>query len=277
MKRKNLFKKIMLHAFLIFWVLITIYPILWVIKISFSPGRSLISTSLSLIPAQFTLANFQSVIFDRPFFRWFLNSAICAVGTTALGVFLACTAAYAYSRFRFPGRRQGMMTFLITQMFPGTLMIIPQFILMAKLGLLNQLVGLIVIYSTTAIPFCVWILKGYFDTIPIDLEESALIDGASRNQAFWYVILPLARPAIAITALFSFMTAWNEYILAATFMQSELNYTLPVGLRMMVGEFASDWGLFAAASLLISIPVVALFMSLQKYLISGLTAGAVKG
>jgi len=194
-----------------------------------------------------------------------------------LGVFLACTAGYAYSRFRFPGRRQGMTAFLVTQMFPGTLMIIPQFILMAKMGLLNQLAGLVVIYSTTAIPFCVWILKGYFDTIPVDLEESALIDGASRNQAFWYIIVPLARPAIAITALFSFMSAWNEYILAATFMGSEVNYTLPVGLRMMVGEFASDWGLFAAASLLISIPVVALFMSLQKYLISGLTAGSVKG
>ena len=275
--RKNLFKKILIHSFLIFCVILTVYPILWVLKISFSPGKSLISTSLSLIPPQFTWANFHTVIFGRPFFRWFINSALCAAGTTVLGVFLACTAAYAYSRFRFPGRREGMTAFLITQMFPGTLMIIPQFILMAKLGLLNNLIGLIVLYSTTAIPFCVWILKGYFDTIPVDLEESALIDGASRNQAFWYIILPLARPAIAITALFSFMTAWNEYILAATFMESELNYTLPVGLRMMVGEFASDWGLFAAASILISIPVVALFMSLQKYLISGLTAGAVKG
>ena len=270
-------KKIFLHLFLIFWVLITLYPILWVIKIAFSPGNTLLSTSLSLIPEHFTFSNFQTVIFGRPFLRWFINSAICAGGTTVLGVFLACTAAYAYSRFTFPGRREGMMAFLITQMFPGTLMIIPQFILMSKLGLLNNMLGLIVIYSTTAIPFCVWILKGYFDTIPVDLEESALIDGASRNQAFWYVIVPLARPAIAITALFSFMTAWNEYILAATFMSSELNYTLPVGLRLMVGEFASDWGLFAAASLLISIPVVALFMSLQKYLISGLTAGAVKG
>ena len=277
MKKFKLSQKILVHLFLIFWVIITLYPILWVVKISLSPGRSLISTSLSLIPDQFTLENFRSVIFDRPFFRWFLNSAICAGGTTVLGVFLACTAGYAYSRFRFPGRRQGMTAFLVTQMFPGTLMIIPQFILMAKMGLLNQLAGLVVIYSTTAIPFCVWILKGYFDTIPVDLEESALIDGASRNQAFWYIIVPLARPAIAITALFSFMSAWNEYILAATFMGSEVNYTLPVGLRMMVGEFASDWGLFAAASLLISIPVVALFMSLQKYLISGLTAGSVKG
>ena len=275
--KKYLFRKILIHAFLIFWVTITIYPILWVVKISFSPGKSLVTTSLSLIPEQFTWSNFHTVIFEMPFFRWFMNSAICAAGTTALGVFLACTAAYAYSRFKFPGRREGMMTFLITQMFPGTLMIIPQFILISKLGLLNRLFGLILIYSTTAIPFCIWILKGYFDTIPLDLEESALIDGASRNQAFWYVIIPLARPAIAITALFSFMTAWNEYILAATFMETEFKYTLPVGLRMMVGEFASDWGLFAAASLLISIPVVALFMSLQKYLISGLTAGAVKG
>jgi arabinogalactan oligomer/maltooligosaccharide transport system permease protein len=275
--RKKLINKILIHSFLIFWLILTLYPILWVVKLSFSPGRSLITTSLSLIPEEFTWSNFHAVIFGRPFFAWFMNSAICAIGTTTLGVFLACTAAYAYSRFKFPGRRQGMTAFLLTQMFPGTLMIIPQFILISWLGLLNRLVGLVLIYSTTAIPFCIWILKGYFDTIPIELEESALIDGASRNQAFWYIIIPLSRPAIAITALFSFMTAWNEYILAATFMESELKYTLPVGLRMMVGEFASDWGLFAAASLLISIPVVALFMSLQKYLISGLTAGAVKG
>ncbi len=162
-------------------------------------------------------------------------------------------------------------------MFPGTLMMIPLYLIVNWLGLLDNLAGLVLIYSTTSIPFCVWMLKGYFDTIPKDLEESALIDGASRTLIFYKIILPLAKPALAVTALFSFMTAWNEYIQAATFMNRELSYTLPVALRNFVGQFAQDWGLFAAGAILVSIPIVALFFILQKYLVSGLTAGSVKG
>ncbi len=207
-----------------------------------------------------------------------LNSAIVAAATTVLGVFLACTAAYAFSRFRFPGRESGMMAFLVSQMFPGTLLLVPLYIIIVSwLGLGNSYKGLIMVYSVTAIPFCVWMMKGYFDTIPLEIEESAIMDGASRGVIFFKIILPLAKPAVAVTALFSFMTAWNEFILAATFLEEELKYTAPVGLRFFVGGFSSQWGYFAAGSIIISIPVVLLFLYLQKYLVSGLTAGGVKG
>jgi arabinogalactan oligomer/maltooligosaccharide transport system permease protein len=211
------------------------------------------------------------------FGRQLLNSLIVALCTTLLGIFLATTAAYAFSRFRFPGRRAGLLSFLVIQMFPGTMMMIPLYILVSSLGLLDQLLGLILVYSTTAIPFCVWMLKGYFDTIPRELEESAIIDGAGRFRIFWSIILPLAKPAIAVTGLFSFMTAWNEFILAATFMNDETAHTLPVMLNGFVSATTVEWGHFAAGAIIVSIPVVALFFLLQRHLVSGLTAGGVKG
>jgi len=170
------------------------------------------------------------------------------------------------------------MAFLVSQMFPGTLMLIPLYIIVVQwLGLGSSYIGLVLVYTTTAIPFCVWMLKGYFDTIPRELEESALIDGASQATIFYRIVLPLAKPAVAVTALFSFMTGWNEFIQAATFINKETMYTAPVGLRFFVGGFQQQWGYFAAGSIVAAIPVVLLFLFLQKFLVSGLTAGAVKG
>lgn len=280
-----------LHIFLIFMLVVTVYPILWVVTIAFSGGQSLAIADVpanagffdrlrAIVPwpAHVSLSNFHSLFADQPFARWLLNSAIVAGATTILGVFLACTAAYAFSRFRFPGRRAGLMAFLVSQMFPGTLMLIPLYIIVVQwLGLGSTFTGIILPYSTTAIPFCVWMMKGYFDTIPKELEESALIDGASQATIFLRIILPLAKPAVAVTALFSFMTGWNEFILAATFINKEEMYTAPVGLRFFVGGFSQQWGYFAAGSIIAAIPVVILFLFLQKYLVSGLTAGAVKG
>jgi len=280
-----------LHIFVLLMVLITIYPILWVVTIAFSGGQSLAIVNVpanatfgerlrAIVPwpAHVSAANFVSLFRDQPFARWLLNSVVVAGMTTLLGVTLACTAAYAFSRFRFPGRRVGLMAFLVSQMFPGTLMLIPLFIILVQwLKLGSTFTGLVLIYTVTAIPFCVWMMKGYFDTIPKELEESALIDGASQATIFFRIILPLAKPAVAVTALFSFMTGWNEFIQAATFMNREDMYTGPVGLRFFVGGFSQQWGYFAAGSIIAAIPVMALFLFLQKYLISGLTAGAVKG
>ena len=214
---------------------------------------------------------------DGILWRQLLNSVVVSAATTLIGVVLASTAAYAFSRFRFPGRKLGMAGFLITQMFPGVVMAIPLYILLDELGLLNSLTGLILVYSTSSLPFCVWMLKGYFDTIPRDLEEAAIMDGASQWTLFTQIILPLARPAIVVTALFSFMTAWNEFILAATFLSDENMFTLPVVLQRFVGDYSTQWGYFAAGAILVSVPVMLLFFRLQKYLIGGLTAGAVKG
>lgn len=170
------------------------------------------------------------------------------------------------------------MSFLVSQMFPGVLTLIPLYIIVVKwLGLGSTRIGLVLVYTTTAIPFCVWMLKGYFDTIPRDLEEAALMEGASPLVIFRRIVLPLAKPAIAVTALFSFMTGWNEFILAATLMDKENMYTAPVGLRFFVGGFSQQWGYFAAGAIIVSIPIVALFFFLQRYLVSGLTAGSVKG
>lgn len=279
-----------IHVGLITFTLITIYPVLWVLALAFSGQQSVSIIDLpkdpgflerlrGVIPwpAHFSVKNFTDVMTEQPFGRWLLNSVLVSVMTTVLGVFMACTAAYAFSRFKFAGRDAGMLAFLVSQMFPGTLMLIPLFIIIVKwLGLGNTFWGLVIVYATTAIPFCVWMLKGYFDTIPIDIEESARIDGASPGVIFFRIILPLAKPAIAITALFSFMTAWNEFILASVFLESELKYTAPVGLRFFVGGFSSQWGFFAAGSVIVSVPVVVLFLYLQKYLVGGLTAGSVK-
>ncbi|HEX7180558.1 MAG TPA: sugar ABC transporter permease [Thermoanaerobaculia bacterium] len=281
-----------LHLFLIFMVAVTVYPILWVFSVALSGEQSLATIgdvpadagagdrlrAIAPWPRQVSASNFRSLFADQPFARWLLNSAIVAGLTTVLGVFLASTAAYAFSRFRFPGRRAGLMSFLVSQMFPGTLMMIPLYIIIVQwLGLGSTYVGLVLVYTVTAIPFCVWMMKGYFDTIPKELEESALIDGASQATIFFRIVLPLAKPAVAVTALFSFMTGWNEFIQAATFMNKEEMYTAPVALRFFVGGFSQQWGYFAAGSIVTAIPVVLLFLFLQKYLVSGLTAGAVKG
>lgn len=270
------------HAVLVVAVFATLYPVLWVINMALTPSQAF-AMSASPIPAEVSLTNFEDLLTARGadgtwlFLRQFLNSILVAVATTLLGVGFATTAAYGFSRFSFFGRDAGMNMLLVTQMFPGVVMAIPLYILLQNLGLLNSLTGMALVYSTTSVPFCVWMLKGYFDTIPVELEEAALMDGMSRFKIFTKIVLPLAKPGIVVTALFSFMTAWNEFILAATFLSEPAKYTLPVALQQFVGDYSTEWGRFAAGAILVSIPVMVLFFALQKHLVSGLTAGSVKG
>ena len=280
--RRQTLRSVLTHGFLVIVSFMVIYPVLWVVKMSLTPNE-LAGLSPSPIPEKVTLSNCEVVLSTTDnaghwlFGEQLLNSVIVSGLTTVLGIVLACTAAYAFSRFNFPLRKAGLMGFLVTQMFPGVVMAIPLYLLLGYLGLLDALVGLVLVYSVSALPFCVWMLKGYFDTIPKELEEAAVVDGASRMAIFLKIILPLAKPAIAVTALFSFMTAWNEFILAATFMNDERAYTLPVALKQYVGAQSVDYGYFAAGAIIVSIPIMALFFVLQKHLVGGLTAGSVKG
>ena len=265
------------HLVLIPVSIAVIYPVLWVLKMALSPGQSF-DASLSPVPDDVSLEHFRALLGgDGQFLRQGLNSLIVAGATTVVGIAVSCSAAFAFSRMRFPGRNALLGSFLLTQIFPGVVMTVPLYILLDKVGLLDTLTGLVLVYASTAVPFCTWMLKGYFDTLPKEMEEAAQIDGASPLQIFVRLTLPLSRPAIAVTALFSFMTAWNEFILAATFLSDESRFTLPVALQRHVGEFRTDWGLFAAGALLASVVVMGVFFALQKHLVGGLTAGSVKG
>ncbi len=282
MKRRPYLYLAALHGGLALVCAVTLYPVLWVVKMALSPTESL-SLSANPFPEEVTFEHFGAFLLATDaagrwlFGRQLFSSIFVAGAATIVGLALAVSAAYALSRFKFPGREGSMQLLLVTQMFPATLMLVPVYSILQKLQLLNSLWGLVLVYATTALPFCIWMLKGYFDTIPRELEEAAVMDGASTVQTFFRVVLPLARPALAVTALFSFMTAWNEFILAATLLSDEKLFTLPVALQRYVGEYKTEWGKFAAGALVVSAPVMALFFALQKHLVGGLTAGGVKG
>ncbi len=264
------------HLVLLAFVAVSLYPALNVVSISLRPGDRLRSTDLAIIPENWTLASYRQLFTEQPFLMWLGNSLLVAGVVTLTGVCLASVGGYAFSRFRFIGRGACMVAILTTQMFPATMLLLPLYILIAKLRLVNTCVGLFVFYTATALPFCVWQMKGFYDTIPASLEEAARIDGCNRLQAFVRVTLPLAVPGLVITALFSFMAAWSEYIVAAQVLQDREMFTLPLGLKSFQASLSTEWGLYAAASILVSIPVVIVFLCLNRYLVSGLTLGSVK-
>jgi len=271
---------LLLHGSLVCAVIIAVFPVFWITISSFKPYNEIVSsTTLKILPQTWTLQNYKHVITndDYQFLHWFANSIVIALITTVVGVFLAATAAYALSRYRFPGYRTALNSFLITQMFPAAILLVPIYNIMVTLGLLNTKTGLVLAYSTVAVPFCVWMLKGYFDTIPISIEEAGRLDGLTPFGTFWRIVMPLSLPGIAVTCFFTFITAWNEVAFANILLTTPDNYTLPVGLRTYVFQFQQDWQYLTAGAVLVTIPAVLVFLFAQRYLISGLTRGGVKG
>ena len=267
----------LIFIFLTVFTMGTIYPILNIIGISLRKDNAFQSKSLAFISANSGWDSYLKLLTETQFLIWLKNSIVISIAVTILGVALASTSAYALSRYKFKGRQLGMTSLLTTQMFPATMLLLPFFIILSKLGLINSYLGLVIIYSSTALPFCIWQMKGFYDTIPHALEESAYMDGCNHFQAFYKIVLPLSTPALVITALFSFMASWSEYVVAAIILQDPELYTLPLGLKSFQSSLATEWGLYAAGAVVISIPVVILFVSLARFLVSGLTVGSVKG
>lgn len=265
------------YAVLVLFSVVALYPLLQIFNISLRPADRLLSTSLELIPENASFTNYVALFTDRPFFLWLANSTFVACVVTLTGVVLASTAGYAFSRYNFLGKKFGLLSLLVTQMFPATMLLLPMYIMLVKLQLINTYLGIVIMYSATALPFCVWQMKGYYDTIPTSLEEAGRIDGCNQFQIFVRIILPLAAPALVITALFSFMAAWTEYVVAAQILQDTEMWTLPLGLKSFESNMGSEWGLYGAASMIVTLPVVLLFLTLSRWLVSGLTLGGVKG
>lgn len=269
------------RAFLLFLLIFTVLPMAWMVLTSIKSQFAAMQYPPQWWPVEPTLQNYVKLLdpsnsVGQEFLRYFWNSFYVSMATTILGVAVAVPAAYAFSRFRFPGRTFLFFSVLLRNMFPAVVFLVPLFLLMRWLGLVNTHGSLILTYLTFGLPLSIWLLKGFFDNIPIQLEQAARIDGATRFQAFFLIVMPLSSPGIIATSIFSFIGAWNEYVYAYTFLSKQESMTLPVGIQRFFTEFATDWPGLMAATFLMSVPVVVLFLVLQKYFVRALTEGAVK-
>jgi len=280
---KEKLKHIYIHGYIILWILVALFPVVWIVSMSLNPINVLKPTTLTIIPKNASFQSFKNMFLRPyegapvPFYILLMNSLVVAGGTALLSVGVGASAAYAFSRFKFPGRQAGMLSFLLIFMLPTSATLAPLFVILTLLKIRNTLFGLIFAYTSTAIPFAIWNLKGYFDSVPKELEEAALVDGCDRNNAFIKVILPLSVPAIAVTFLFGFMQGWMEWMLAWTFLTKSQNFTLAMTLYNMQGQWNTPWSNFAAFSIIISVPILLIWFLLQRYIVSGLTLGSVKG
>ncbi|MUO85311.1 carbohydrate ABC transporter permease [Agrobacterium vitis] len=257
-------------------VLFAMAPFAWIILTSLTPTEALNATGVALGPAGWSLDNYIRLFGQTSFLGNMLDSLIIAVGTVVIGLLVSVTAAYAFSRFRFPGRKLVMLQFLLINMFPVVLLILPLFMLMRKAGILDTHFGLILANATVAIPFAVWMLTSYIGAIPRSLDEAAMIDGCSRLTALRRVVLPLTMPGIISTGIYIFITAWNEYLYALTLGGRNVK-PVTVAIQTLIGEYQIEWGLLSAGAVVGAMPATLLFLIVQRRLIGGLTQGAVKG
>jgi len=274
----------LIQLFLLLMLATVVFPLLWILSMSLDPRDFSRPTSLTIIPPGASLQAYIDILTNPSpnpvsFLQLLGNSLLVAGGTALLAVAIGTSAAYAFSRIKFPGRRIGMLGFVLVLMIPPGATLAPLFVLLNTIKLRTSLIGLAIAYASSALPFAIWNMKGFIDSLPYDLEEAAQIDGCSRTTGFLRVVLPLAAPGMAVTALMGFLTGWSEFMIAWTFLVKPSRFTLPMILRGMTGQYAAGtpWSEFAALSILMSIPAVALFFLLQRYLVSGLAAGGVKG
>lgn len=281
MTRKKIKEGITLTSLNIFFIVlcfVTMVPILYALSVSLNAQGGLLSSDFSFIPREFTLKHYEEVIYGEDIITWLKNTVFLAVVTISLSLTIAVPAAYCFSRRRFPGRKAILKSLVLLNSFPAILSMFAIYRLLRPMGLVNHRVGLILVYTGTMAVFSLWNTKGYFDTIPTELEEAAKIDGASAFQVVMRIVLPLAKPSIVTTALQVLIYVWNEYIYATTFLTGEDKYTLAAGLNtLQATEMTGSWPVFAAASITVSIPVLIIFFICQRYMVSGLTAGGVKG
>lgn len=265
------------YAALAFYLIFALFPLYWLVKISITPDKLTFTEGTALWPSEATLSNFSTVIFQTDFLAYFGNSLIVSLGTAAATTLIAAGAGYAFSRFNFGGKRLIIALMLVTQMFPLLMIIAPIYKIVAAAGLLNSLTSLIVVYTAFNVPFATFLMQSFFDGIPKDLEEAAMMDGCTRFQALRKVIFPLTLPGLGATLGFVFTAAWSELLFALMLISRNETMTFPVGLLTFVSKFSVDWGQMMAAGVLALIPSCLFFIFIQRYLVQGLTSGAVKG
>ncbi|WP_238177985.1 carbohydrate ABC transporter permease [Paenibacillus contaminans] len=280
-KRSGIFKKTAIYVLVGLICLFAVFPFLWMIDISLKPQSEIYQNPPTLWPSELNWNGYKQMLNfgaddNLNFIKWFLNSTLVSVMTTLFAIIISTLGGYAMSRFKFRGRMGIGYIILITQMLPGSLLMIPMYIIMRDLNLLNTHMALVLAYTTFAVPFCTWMLKGYFDTISPTIDEAAMVDGANRFTTFWRIILPLTLPGLVVTAIFSFITSWNEFLFAFTLLNGADMWTLSVGIASFQGQYIVNWDYIMAGSALTTLPIVLIFWSMEKYLVRGMTAGAVK-
>ncbi|GAB2539312.1 sugar ABC transporter permease [Gracilibacillus alcaliphilus] len=276
-KQKSKVEVALIYLIIIITSIIIFYPLIWTVGMSFNQGTSLYSSSL--IPENFSLEHYKWLFSEQSdYLIWYKNSLIVSISVAFGSVILTSLVAYAFSRYQFVGKKNALYIFLLLQMFPVMMAMVALYIFLNMIGMLDTLTGLILVYLGGQIPFNAWLVKGYFDTIPRELDEAAKIDGAGHLRVFWSIMLPLAKPILAVVALFNFMMPLFDFLLPSIILSSQDNYTLAVGLFNFINDqFANNFTRFAAGSILIAVPVATVYLFLQRFLISGLTAGGTKG
>lgn len=276
-KYRNTFSMSLLNLFFIVVCLLAVIPILYTFSVSVNAKNDFLNADFTLIPTEFTLQNYKAVLLENPFFSWLWNSLLLSFFTVLTSLAFAVPCAYAFSRYHFKGRKSILYILLMLNAFPAILSMSAVYRILRILGLLNSFLGLVLIYTGTMVIFGIWNLKGYFDTLPLEVEEAAKIDGANDFQVVCKIILPLAKPSIIVTAVLVLIYVWSEYIYVVTFVNGTDKYTLAAGLySLQATEYTRNWPLFSTASLLVAIPMLIIFFVIQRHMVSGLTAGSIK-